>query len=129
MTGQPVDPFALRIIRLALLGGVLVFGVAIAWMTGREGFTADASLGGVLRLAFLVLTLGTLAALTAVRTAQARADADRRGTFAIVGWALGESVALFGGVAWLLAGEMLLYLTGVGVLLVAFLLVPAPAES
>lgn len=129
MAGQPVEGPVLKLIRLALLGGVLVFGIVIAWLTGSGGYPADTSLAGVLRLAFLVLAAGTLAALMVVRTAQGRAAADRRGTFAIVGWALGEGIALFGGVAWLLAGELPLYLTGVAVLLVAFLLVPVPGES
>jgi hypothetical protein len=129
MAGQKVASSALKLIRVALLGGVLVLGIVIAWLNGRAGHVPDPALGGVLRPAFLVMALGVLAGLAAVRAAQSRAAAEQRGGFAIVGWALGESTALFGGVAWLLAGEVLLYLTGVGVLLIAFLLVPVPEDT
>lgn len=129
MANQAIPGSTLRMIRLALLAGVVIFGLAILYLTSTDGFPATPELGGVLRLVFLPLGLGAVAAIAAVRSVQSRAEPDRRGTFCVVGWALGEGVALFGGVAWLIAGEMLLYLTGLGLILVAFLLLPIPEGS
>jgi hypothetical protein len=129
MNGQSPTGRDLRIVRLALLGGVLIFGMVIAWLTGREGFVPDEEYGRMLRLVFMVLTAGALVALAAVRGFRSRAAPGQRSGLAIAGWALGEGVALFGGVAWLIAGERILYLSGLALLLIAFLLVPVPADS
>jgi hypothetical protein len=129
MNAQSPTGRDLRIVRLALLGGVLIFGMVIAWMTGREGFVPDEESGRTLRLVFTVLAAGALVALAAVRGFQSRAEPGRRSSLAIAGWALGEGVALFGGVVWLIAGERLPYFTGLALLLSAFLLVPVPADS
>ena len=119
----------LKVIRLALLAGVVIFGFAIAYLSRTGALQPDPDVAGVLRLAFLPLALGSVVGMMAVRSAQSRAEPDRKGALAIIGWALGEGVALFGGVAWLVAGEMMLYLTGLGLMIVALLLVPVPADS
>ena len=129
MSNQVMPGTTLRIIRIALLSGVLLFGAVVAYLTQSGGLTPDPESAATLRLVFLPLALGTFAGILAVRTAQARAEKQRQGTFSIIGWALGEGVALFGGVAWMVAGEMLLYLTGLGLMILALLLVPIPADT
>jgi hypothetical protein len=46
----------------------------------------------------------------------------------IVGWALGESLALLGGVMLLVSGNVVYYLVGVVMMLVSFVFFPIPSD-
>jgi hypothetical protein len=130
MSNASTTPSAARMIRLALVGGVLLFG-CVAWYVtrGQTEPTMPADAAAPLTWGFGLLAVGSLAALTMVRRMGARAESlQQRATVAIVGWSLGEAPALLGGVIYLLTGSPIPYLTGVGVMLVALIMVPVPEE-
>ena len=113
----------LGLIRIALLVGVLAFG-GIVWYLRRSG---DASYGvnpRGLRVAGQVvwgfMTLGTLALFIST----GRASPERRATFSVIAWALGESTAIYGGLFWMLLGDSQWYLYGVACLLLTYFIFP-----
>jgi hypothetical protein len=120
-----------RVIRTALISGVIMFGLVIWYLSGqRTPEPVEPGLLRVLQLAFGALAIGGLAAVTAVRSAQSKATEFRqKGTLAVVGWALGEGVVLFGGVIYLLTAQPALYLVGFVVFLAALVMVPAPEAA
>ena len=127
MASTPTPPTsatrALATIRIALLVGVLVFG-GIIWHLRRSGDTAYNVNPRALRTAgqavWAVMTLGTLALfLTA-----GRVTPERRATFSVMAWALGEATAIYGGLFWLLLGDMQWYLYGVACLLLTYFIFP-----
>lgn len=65
---------------------------------------------------------------TGVLYAKARGltDPARLSTFAILGWALAEMVALYGGVIFFLAGNPRWYLIGLAFLALSLTIFPAP---
>jgi hypothetical protein len=66
------------------------------------------------------MTLGTLALfLTAGRAAP-----ERRATFSVIAWALGEATAIYGGLFWMLLGDPQWYLYGVACLLLTYFIFP-----
>lgn len=131
MNGTSARPAVLRVIRLALLAGVVVFGSVVYYMT-REGPMSDVpnEAARALSFALMGLSAASLAALFVVRSIRERAESyDRRSTFTIVGWSVGEAPALLGGVVYLLTASPLPYLTGLSVLIASFLIIPVPEES
>jgi hypothetical protein len=130
MTTNELNRKTLTIMRAALLAGVLLLGAAVWWvLRGGERPPLDDARESALRLFFTVLAVATAPGIIAVRFAQGRAPGfARKAQLAIVGWALGEGVALLGGVIYMLTGSPRLYLLGVLVLLAAFALVPIPRD-
>ena len=113
----------LGLIRIALLVGVLAFG-ALVWYLRRSGDAAFAVDPRGLRLAgqavWAAATLGTLVLFVAA----GRAAPERRATFAVIAWALGESTAIYGGLFWMLLGDPQWYLYGVACLLLTYFIFP-----
>ena len=129
MSNQSPAPF-LRVIRLALLGGVLLFGGVVWYLTAR-GTTTPLPPEGMnpLLIAFTGVSLASLIGLVVMRSQQARAeDPLRKATLAIVGWAIGELPALMGGVLYLLTTSPIAYYTGLAILLAGFAVIPIPEE-
>jgi hypothetical protein len=114
----------LRIIRMALLGGVVLFGAAVTWLRSQsppDAYQAARSLQYV-NIAFLV---GAAAGVLHLQRRHAEErDPARRTSWNIIAWALGEATAMFGGVHYLLVGSPLPYLVGLAMLLASFVLVP-----
>jgi len=127
----PIPPARrqLAVIRAALLGGVLLFGV-VAWLAIRRrgggpvpGVDVDAF--GVFRTIVPVLCVAALGVAVAVRFAIARAtDAGRRNALRMIGWAAGEMAALAGGVHFFQVGDPKLYVLGLTAMLATFIVVP-----
>lgn len=131
MNGNIEKPAVLRLIRLALFAGVAIFGSVVFYLT-REGSFGDmpAETTRFLSFALIGLSAASLGTLLIIRALRERAtDWERTASLTVVGWALGEAPALFGGVIYLLTASAVPYLTGVGILIVAFLLIPIPEES
>jgi hypothetical protein len=131
MNGASATPAALRVIRLALLAGVVMFGSVVYYLT-REGPVSDVPNEATRSLSFALMGLAaaSLAALFVVRSIRDRAASyDRRSALTVVGWAVGEAPALLGGVVYLLTASPLPYLTGLSVLIASFLMIPVPEES
>ncbi|HUQ81014.1 MAG TPA: hypothetical protein VM076_07755 [Gemmatimonadaceae bacterium] len=113
----------LALIRIALLVGVLVFG-GIVWYLRRMGDASYPVDPRGLRVAgqavWGLMTLGTLGLFLAA----ARATAERRAAFSVIAWALGEATAIFGGLYWMMLGDMQWYLYGVACLLLTYFIFP-----
>ena len=121
----------LNIIRLALLGGSVLFG-AIAWYltsSGQMTLTMDEGVTDTLRYVFYALVAIHLIGILLVGQRAAGTETfTRRARLLIIGYALAEGLVLFGGVYLLLTGNAVLFLGGLLVFLVAFFLLPIQPE-
>ena len=119
-------PGTLKIFRLAFLAGVLILGAVGGFLaSGDVAPTLDDDTGELLTYVFFAFALGILGLLQFFRRLRARSETPgERFTFALVGYALADGVAIFGFVFILLTGSFLPYLTGVLVLLLAFVMFP-----
>jgi hypothetical protein len=113
----------LALIRIALLVGVLVFG-GVVWFMRRTSEPSYAVNPQGLRVAgqavWGLMTIGTLA-LFLLAT---KASAERRATYSVVAWALGEATAIYGGLFWMMLGDSQWYLYGVACLLLTYFIFP-----
>ncbi len=113
----------LGLIRIALLVGVLVFG-GVVWFVRRSGDASSTVDPRGMRIAgqavWGLATLGTLGLFLAA----GRASPDRRASFAVIAWALGESTAIYGGLFWMMLGDPQWYLYGVACLLLTYFIFP-----
>jgi hypothetical protein len=128
MSEGTAAPAALRVIRVALLAGVVIFGTVVFYMT-REGPISDApsEAGRYLSFVLMGLSAASLAALVVVRSLREKAsDWERKSSLTVIGWALGEGPGLLGGVIWMVTASPVPYLIGLAVLLVSFLMIPIP---
>jgi hypothetical protein len=66
------------------------------------------------------MTIGTLALFLLA----GKATPERRATYSVIAWALGEATAIYGGLFWLLLGDMQWYLYGVACLLLTYFIFP-----
>lgn len=114
----------LRIIRIAMLAGVFLFG-SVIWFLHGQGSIETVPLDSTLRYVFVGIMIAAAAGLMAVqRRHAAAADPQQVQTWTIIGWAVGEAVTLFGAVLYFLTGSVTPFLVGVGMLLVAFIMIP-----
>jgi hypothetical protein len=125
-----LTPSSLRVIRLALLAGVLLLG-GVVWYLGRQGsLPVDGAGFPAGPWMFIAVCVAATIGILFVRAAQGRAPTfERRALLAIAGWALGEGVALFGGIYWLVSGRPTLYLAGLAIFLVALTTISAGETS
>ena len=122
----PPSTAALAVIRLALLLGVLTFGAMTTFILRRgdprppAGDTLD-----TLRIVGIVLWVIAVLAVVFLRFRGTRI-AGRMGsaTPAILGWTIGEAVAIFGGVYYFMSGRPSWYLNGVLFLVATFVIFP-----
>lgn len=119
----------LQAIRLAMLGGVLLFG-AVSWFLHRSPdwvpaeSAASEQLVAVARVAWFVI-VGAIAVM--YRMFRKAGHPSKASTLAILAWAQAETLALLGGVIYFLTAAHFWYAAGVvllGLTLVAF---PPPA--
>ena len=127
-TSGQITPSTLKVIRGSLLGGVLLFGGIVWYLHSTEGpVPVDADLARTLRLVFLVFAFTSLFLLLFLRSRRHRAgEFHAAAVAAIIAWAIGEAVALFGGVIYLLTADVTPYLGGVALMFIAFLVAPVP---
>jgi hypothetical protein len=117
-------------IRFAMLTGVLVFG-GVVFFARRSG-TAPGMPEESQRMLLLMgrfLWVAAIAGCVFVYQAAGRARAGRASQLHIVGWALGESVALFGAVVWFLTGTPAWYVPGLTFLVLSFLVFRPAADG
>jgi F0F1-type ATP synthase membrane subunit c/vacuolar-type H+-ATPase subunit K len=117
---------SLRIVRMALLSGVVVFGAVVTYLVGQDG---PRSTSPEVRAPLQWVNIGLLIAsaagvLVLQRIHAAERDPAKRQTWNIIAWALGEATAMFGGVHYLLVGSPAPYLVGLAMLVASFVLVP-----
>lgn len=114
----------LRIIRIAFLSGVLMFGALVYYLDGQRGPLGTPN-PGALQVANLgLLVLAAVGIMIIQRRHAAERDPARRSTLNIAGWAMGEATALFGGVHYMLVGSPIPYLVGLTMMIAAFVVVP-----
>lgn len=118
----------LHLIRLAIFGGALLFGI-VTWWLRRETPPPLATDMGPLRFVGYALWVSALVALAFMRGLLAKAiDPMRRASLLIVAWAAAESLALFGGVVWFLHGDSRWFVAGMCFLLATFILFPVARD-
>lgn len=128
--GQPgVTPTSLRIVRYAMLAGVLLFG-AFAYYQSTQRPPEDAIENleylGWVGYGLCALTIVVVAVLRQVRE---RASEDTRPTLGMVGSALAEGAAMFGGVFMILGGGIGIYALGLVLFLSTWSLLPADESA
>lgn len=115
---------ALRLIRISLLGAVVMTGGVISVMVQGKPPQAP-ELARPLLLVNVVYLVGAMAGILYFqRRHAAEPIRQRRVTFNVVAWALGESTGLFGAAHYLLVGSPIPWLVGLATLIAAFVLVP-----
>ena len=118
----------LHAIRLAMMGGVLLFGGVSWFLTNTPDWSAPEP--GVVDQLKRVAKVAWIVALAALSFMYAKyRDSDhpaRAGSIAIMAWALGETLALLGGVIFFLTSISGWYVAGVIALTLTFVAFPAP---
>jgi hypothetical protein len=122
---RPAAPLrTLHIIRLAIFGGALLFGIVTWWLRRATPPPIEADIGP-LRFVGYALWVSVLVVLAFLRGLFGKAvDQTRRSTLLIISWAAAESLALFGGVVWFLHGDSRWYVAGMCLMLATFILFP-----
>ena len=114
----------LHLIRLAIFGGALMFGL-VTWWLRRETPPPMTTDMGPLRFVGYALWVSVLLVLAFLRGLFAKAtDQARRATLLIISWSAAESLALFGGVVWFLHGDSRWFVAGMSFMLATFILFP-----
>jgi hypothetical protein len=115
-------------IRLAMMGGVLLFGGVSWFLTQSPDWTAPEpgiadQLTRVARIAWIVVGVALVVMFMKFRDPT---DVARASSVAILAWALGETLALLGGVIFFLTSMSGWYIAGVIALTLTFVAFPAP---
>ncbi len=124
-TRQLPPSATLRIIRIALLSGVLVFGAIAYYLTDQRGGGLAPENGGVLQIVNIIILVGAAAGIMIIqRRHLAERDPRKRTTLNIAAWAMGEATALFGGVHFMLVGNPIPFFVGLVMMIASFVVVP-----
>ena len=115
-------------IRLAMLGGVLLFGGVSWFLTRTPDWTAPepgvaGQLIGIARIVWVIVGVALTILFVKFRDSRNPAQAS---SVAILSWALGETLALLGGVVFFLTAAAAWYIAGVIALALTFVAFPAP---
>lgn len=122
--GRGMPPTVLRIVRMAMLAGVVLFGGVVTVLVRNDPPQAP-QIARALVYANIAFLVGTAIGLLVLqRRHAAERDPAARTTLNMIAWALGEATALFGGVHYMLVGSPIPFLVGLGMLLASFALVP-----
>ena len=122
----PPSLLALAIIRIALLLGVLLLGATILFIQRRGTWSAaPAESLETLRMIGTGLWIVAIIAVIWLRLrGTGRASRSSGRDASIIGWAIGEAVALFGGVYYLMSGRHTWYIYGLLFLVLTFVIFP-----
>jgi hypothetical protein len=120
----------LHTIRLAMMGGVLLFGGVSWFLTRTPDWTAPQpgvadQLTGIARI---VWSMAGVALLVLFLKFRDYTNPARASSFAILSWALGETLALLGGVVFFLTSAAGWYVAGVIALTLTFVAFPPPQK-
>ena len=131
----PSLPRAVRvqalIIRTAMLAGLLLFGAA-TWYTLRQGRVAILlpEKARTFGYVFAGLAATAVAGLAYLRLRlETATEPAQLLVFYIVGYALAEGAALFGGVVWFMGGSQAWYVAGLVLMVVSFEVLPVRRED
>lgn len=125
----PANAATLFIIRLAFVSTVVLFG-AVTWFVHSQQarpFTApNQTLDWLVIGVWAAAAVGLMLLSRRYRAAPRRAD---RVALAIIGWALGEAAAMFGGVHYFMTGDPLRYGYGLLIFCISLMLFPIPRDE
>src|SRR4051812_21100173 len=109
-----MDPDKLKLVRYAMLAGLLIFGAAAYTQRAHAGYEPQDTATDLdaIRWVGYALCAGAIVAVAVLRGIRARAEAPARVTWSLVGSALAEGAALLGAVFILLGGEIWIYVLG-----------------
>lgn len=118
----------LHAIRLAMMGGVLLFGGVSWFLTNTPDWSAPEpalanQLKRVATIAWVVVGAALIVIFLRFRDSS---NPARASSIAIMAWALGETLALLGGVIFFLTSLSGWYIAGVIALTLTFVAFPAP---
>lgn len=114
----------LGIVRVAMLAGVIMFGV-VTWFLRRSGPAPGGIEAGPLdTITYGAMIAGIAGIVVMRRVVAAATDAARYANMAVIGWAFGELAALAGAVHYFMTGDPTRYVIGVMVMLLSFVLIP-----
>ena len=118
-------------IRLAMMGGVLLFGGVSWFLTHTADWTAPepgvaGQLIGVARIVWVIVGVALTILFVKFRDST---NAARASSVAIMSWALGETLALLGGVVLFLTAAAGWYIAGVVALTLTFVAFPVPPRQ
>ena len=121
-----VEGVRIVIIRSALLFGLLLFGGA-TWFQHRGGHPVPvpADQARTYGYVFAGLAITATAMLFILRTRLERAtDAKQQVALYLIGYAIAEGAALFGGATWFIGGDVNAYMGGLILMVAAFQILP-----
>lgn len=120
----------LAIIRVAIFAGVIAIGLVSFWQHRQAGWIhADATLLKPLKWIGMGTWVLVVVGLIGMRLRYAReAESASNARIQMLGWALGEMPAIFGGMYYFLTDDATIYLAGLGAMIVSFTLFPAAAK-
>jgi hypothetical protein len=115
-------------IRLAMLGGVLLFGGVSWFLTHTPDWTPPEPevAGQLTSIARIVWVIAGVALTILFLKFRDATDPARASSVAILSWALGETLALLGGVVFFLTAAAGWYIAGVVALALTFVAFPSP---
>ncbi|MGH7710801.1 MAG: hypothetical protein ACREOG_05930 [Gemmatimonadaceae bacterium] len=119
------DPRVVPILRLAMLGGAGLLGGVVGFLRSQGAVPTATEAARGLTIAGRVLW-GVAIAGCLFLAARVRDEREPAKVLAqsIMGWALAESVAIFGAVYWYLLGNSQWYFPGLGFLALALVMLP-----
>jgi hypothetical protein len=120
----------LLVIRTAMLLGVLLFG-AVTWYTKRQEHPAilTPATARAFGYIFAAIACAAVAGLMFMRTRlETTTEQGQLLVLYVVGYALAEGAAVFGGVVWFLGGAQAWYIAGLILMVVAFQVLPVEAS-
>ena len=121
----------LRIVRFAMLTMLLLF-VSVTHFVQRSApndAAASATDLSALRWVGFGLCVAAIVAMAVLRGVRQRAPVEARGTYGLIGSAVGEGAALFGAVYNFLGGDLVVFALGLLVFLLSWGILPADPEA
>lgn len=131
MANQAPLPVQARLIRLAMLGGALLFGATTYWIrrTGDAAAPVAGQANALVLAGRVVWGAAVVGCVFLYQLFRRRPiDPAKEFTYAVFAWALGEATALFGGAIWFSTGVASWYIPGL-VFLCITLLVFSPGTD
>jgi FtsH-binding integral membrane protein len=128
MSADPRTPDRgrLALIRIALLVGVLTFGGLIYYQHSRPGWAPNAAVNTrtlrlTMQIVWIVGIAGVFVLFTLVRKVRDRA---KYAQFSIIGWSIGEAIALLGAVFYYMTDDPRSYVLGLAAMMMTFFVFP-----
>lgn len=115
------------LIRISMLTGILLFGGLIWFLHSSANGPANVQPGTAQTLLWAgraIWGMAILGCIVLFGMLQRAPKASKTQTLSIIAWALGEMVALYGGVVWFIGGRNDWYISGVIFLVLSLLAFP-----